>query len=439
MSKRILIPLVTLLLGATFAAPAGAARYVVVLDEGVDPDAVAAYHEGFAGVTVVHRYRHALNGYAAEVTPTALAALRADSRVAFVSADRVFRTTAQTLPTGINRIDGELSSALSGNGSGSVNVNVAVIDTGIDPSHPDLNVVGGKDCAPGVGFNDFNGHGSHVAGTIAAKDDGNGVVGVAPGANLYAVKVLNDAGVGLTTDIICGIDWVTSTRTDLNPANNIAVANMSIGGGGTDDNNCGNSNNDAYHRSICNSTAAGVTHVAAAGNDGVDFRHGGQLQQLGRARRRPEPHDCRAGRLHQLDVHARRVQHDLGNEHGLTACRRRGRALHRDWGVHRDPGADHLEAPDGRPELHDREPWLRIHEPGRPLLRLPDARVVLDGFGEAPLRRGLALSSSRRHRRASSGRPSPTRRRAESARQRRARGCRGGTRAQWPRRSPPCS
>jgi subtilisin len=272
MIKRTITVLAGVLLAAAFAAPAGAARYVVVLDEGVDPDAVAAYHEGFAGVSVVHRYRHALNGYAAEFTGDALAAVKADARVDFVSADRVFRTTAQTLPTGINRIDGELSSTASGNGAGSVNINVAVIDTGIDPSHPDLNVVGGKDCAPGVGFNDLNGHGSHVAGTIAARDNGIGVVGVAPGANLYAVKVLTDAGVGLTTDIICGIDWVTSTRTDLNPGNDIAVANMSLGGGGSDDNNCGNSNNDAYHRAICNSVNAGVVHVVAAGNDARDFR-----------------------------------------------------------------------------------------------------------------------------------------------------------------------
>src|ERR671915_52184 len=248
MFKHIGTVLAGVLLAAAFAAPAGAARYVVVLDEGVDPDAVAAYHEGFAGVSVVHRYRHALNGYAAEVsTPGSLAAVRADARVDFVSADRVFRTTAQTLPTGINRIDGELSSTASGNGSGSVNVNVAVIDTGIDLSHPDLNVVGQKTCVPGtLNANDLNGHGSHVAGTIAAKDDANGVVGVAPGARLYAVKVLTDAGVGLTTDIICG--------------------------GGTDDSNCGNSNNDAYHKAICNSTNAGVTHVVAAGNDSVDFR-----------------------------------------------------------------------------------------------------------------------------------------------------------------------
>ncbi len=270
--KRLLPFIATFFLAALFTSPALAARFVVVVEDGTDADAVAAYHEGFAGVSVVHRYHHALNGYAAEISPAALSAIQADNRVDFVSADRVFRTTAQTLPTGINRIDGELSSAASGNGSGSVNVNVAVIDTGIDPSHPDLNVVGGKGCAAGVGYTDGNGHGSHVAGTIAAKDDGNGVVGVVPGANLYAVKVLSDAGLGLTSDIICGIDWVTSTRTDANPSNNIAVANMSLGGGGTDDNNCGNSNNDAYHKAICNSTNAGVMHVVAAGNDGVDFR-----------------------------------------------------------------------------------------------------------------------------------------------------------------------
>ena len=96
---------------------------------------------------------------------------------------------------------------------------------------------------------------------------------MAPGARLWAVKVLTDAGVGLTSHIVCGIDWVTSTRTDLDPNNNIAVANMSLGGGGSDDGNCGNSNNDAEHRAICSAVQAGVTFVVAAGNDGVDFRN----------------------------------------------------------------------------------------------------------------------------------------------------------------------
>jgi subtilisin family serine protease len=273
--KRLPLVLALLVLAAVFAGQAGAAaagRYIVVLKDGANTGSVAAYHEGFAGADVTARYTHALDGYAATLSSAALAAVEADPRVDFVSVDRPVSIDAQTLPTGINRIDGEVSSTASGNGSGSVNVNVAVVDTGIDPTHPDLNVVGGKDCAPGIGYNDFNGHGSHVAGTIAAKDDGNGVVGVAPGARLWAVKVLTDAGVGLTSDIVCGIDWVTSTRTDLDPSNNIAVANMSLGGGGSDDGNCGNTNNDAEHKAICRAVQAGVTFVVAAGNDGVDFR-----------------------------------------------------------------------------------------------------------------------------------------------------------------------
>jgi subtilisin family serine protease len=266
----LVVAVTTALAGQAAAATAG--RYIVVLKDGTATGSVAAYHEGFAGADVTSRYTHALQGYAATLTPAALAAVKADPRVDFVSADRAVRSSAQSLPTGINRIDGELSSTASGNGSGSVNVNVAVVDTGIDPTHPDLNVVGGKDCAPGLGFTDLNGHGSHVAGTIAARDDGNGVVGVAPGARLWAVKVLTDAGVGLTSNIVCGIDWVTSTRTDLDPTNDIAVANMSLGGGGSDDGNCGNTNNDAEHRAICRAVQAGVTFVVAAGNDGVDFR-----------------------------------------------------------------------------------------------------------------------------------------------------------------------
>jgi subtilisin len=274
--KRIVLLLGLLASAAVLGSPASggpsAASYIVVLDKGASLNAVLSQHEALGGLTVEHTYGHAINGYAAKLSPAALSAVRADSRVAFVSPDRKVHATAQTLPTGINRIDADTSSTLSGDGTGSVNVNVAVIDTGIDSTHPDLNVVGGKGCAPGIGTTDGNGHGSHVSGTIAAKDDANGVVGVVPGARLYAVKVLSDGGVGLTSDIVCGIDWVTSTRTDLDPNNNIAVANMSLGGGGSDDGNCGRSNADAEHLAICNSVNAGVTYVVAAGNDGVDYR-----------------------------------------------------------------------------------------------------------------------------------------------------------------------
>ena len=275
MKRIFLLLLTTFVAVAAAGAPASGGsvtgRYIVVLKDSASLDAALSDHRALTGARIGYTYRHALNGYSATLPTAALAAIKADSRVAFVSPDREVHATAQSLPTGINRVDADTSSTLAGNGSGSVNINVAVIDTGINASHPDLNVVGGVDCAPGLGFEDGNGHGSHVAGTIAAKDDANGVVGVAPGARLYAVKVLTDAGAGLTSNIVCGIDWVTSTRTDLDPNNNIAVANMSLGGGGSDDGNCGNSNNDAEHRAICNSVNAGVTYVVAAGNDGVNF------------------------------------------------------------------------------------------------------------------------------------------------------------------------
>jgi subtilisin len=148
-----------------------------------------------------------------------------------------------------------------------VNTAVAIIDTGIDVDHPDLNVAGGRNCSTGRSFDDGNGHGTHVAGTVAGKDDASGVVGVAPGAQVYAVRVLNNAGSGSWSSVICGIDWVTANASSLG----IKVANMSLGGTGSDDGNCGNSNNDALHRAICNSVASGVTYVVAAGNSGANL------------------------------------------------------------------------------------------------------------------------------------------------------------------------
>ena len=95
--------------------------------------------------------------------------------------DRPVHATAQSLPTGVDRIEGDASSTASGDGTGSVDLDVAVIDTGIDLDHPELNVVGGKSClgtTKGGGGRPAsttgNGHGTHVAGTIGARDDGEG-------------------------------------------------------------------------------------------------------------------------------------------------------------------------------------------------------------------------------------------------------------------------
>ena len=244
-------------------------QYIVVLRDGTpDVPTVANEHARSHGAGLLHIDEHALRGYAATIPSARLAAIRADARVAFISEDRLVAATAQTLPTGIKRIDGELSDTASGNGLGSVDVDVAIIDTGIDLDHPDLNVVGGKNCVRGGSHDDGNGHGTHVAGTVGAKDNAAGVVGVAPGARLWAVRVLDNRGSGSWSGIICGINWVTDN------AGTIEVANMSLGGSGSDDTDGGNCLNtkDALHKAICSSVAAGVTYTVAAGNSSADAK-----------------------------------------------------------------------------------------------------------------------------------------------------------------------
>jgi len=229
------------------------------------------------GLGIGHVYQHALHGFSARVPQGRLNFLQSDPRVLsivpdqYVSIDKPCSTppcgggggggggSTQTIPTGIFRINGKLSSTHSGDGTGAVNIDVAVIDTGIY-AHTDLNVVGGTNCTTGKGYSDGNGHGTHVAGTIAAKDNNFGVVGVAPGARLWAVRVLNSAGSGTWASVICGIDYVTAH------ASTIKVANMSLGGSGS----AGSCNDGGLHEAICNSVNAGVTYVVAAGNESDD-------------------------------------------------------------------------------------------------------------------------------------------------------------------------
>ncbi|HSJ20382.1 MAG TPA: S8 family serine peptidase [Nocardioidaceae bacterium] len=269
----------TLLLGGSSLAanaavhgPAdlGAGSYVVVLKDSAPARTVASAHAELFGLDVGHVYTSALQGYSATMPASVAALVEAAPAVAWVQKDRPVATTAQTLPTGINRSNADASPTAKINGADErVDVDVAVIDTGVDLSHPDLNVyrAGAKNCSLGaVNANDLNGHGTHVAGTVGALDNTSGVVGMAPGARIWPVKVLTDAGTGLNSDVICGIDYVTAN------ADKIEVANMSLGGSGKDDGNCGNSNNDAMHRAICNSVAAGITYVVAAGNDAKDAK-----------------------------------------------------------------------------------------------------------------------------------------------------------------------
>ena len=234
--------------------------YIVTLVDGASPAGVANEHARNHNARVSHIYRYALRGYAARMSSTAAARVARDSRVRSVVADRVVWATgkppksappAQTTPTGVQRINGPR--AVSG-----ATVAVAVLDTGIDLDHPDLNVnrTLERNCTTERNTDDGNGHGTHVAGTIGAIDNEIGVVGVAPGFPVVPVKVLTRSGSGSWSSVICGIDWVTDN------ASNIKVANMSLGGSGSDI-GC---SDGGMHQAICESVAAGVTYAVAAGN-----------------------------------------------------------------------------------------------------------------------------------------------------------------------------
>ncbi|HEX2622047.1 MAG TPA: S8 family serine peptidase [Phototrophicaceae bacterium] len=267
---------VIFLMSISLVSPAAAAgsfqSYIVVYRDSVrGADFKTTQFEHNLGIVADFRYGAAIQGFAARLTPAQLKIIQSDPMVEFVSIDRpvyaigmVPVAGSDSVPTGVRRIGAGTTTTVHEAST----VNVAVIDTGIDLTHPDLNAVNGKNCVrQNRTANDDHGHGSHVAGTIAAKNNGSGVEGVAPGTKLYAVKVLNSAGSGTTSQVVCGIDWVTANAAALN----IKVANMSLGGGGSNDNNCGNTNNDAEHKAICRSVAAGVTYVIAAGNSGVNF------------------------------------------------------------------------------------------------------------------------------------------------------------------------
>jgi subtilisin len=245
---------------ASAAAPPG--DYIVTLRDGTDARAFAAAADARNGVDVAQVYTVALEGFAARLSGPARSQLAQDPAVRFISPSRTFKAAAQVLPTGVDRIEGDLSAAYASGSS--VSTPVAVLDTGVSPD-PDLNVQPiGFNCVGGAGWSDPNGHGTHVAGIIGARNDAAGVVGVAPGAPIHPVRVLNSSANGSDASVLCGIEWTATVGRALG----VKVANLSAGTFGSDDGNCGRTNGDPVHLAVCNATAAGVLFVASAGNSG---------------------------------------------------------------------------------------------------------------------------------------------------------------------------
>lgn len=156
----------------------------------------------------------------------------------------------QVTPLGVLRV-GAPTATSAGTG-----INVAIVDTGIDRNHSDLAVVEGYNAFDGTSnCQDDNGHGTHVAGTVAALDNAIDVRGVAPGASLYCVKVLNSQGQGSWSGVIDGLDWLWNEGQP-----RVQVVNMSLGGPGSD-------TDSEFRQAVARLRAAGVIVVVAAGND----------------------------------------------------------------------------------------------------------------------------------------------------------------------------
>jgi serine protease len=214
----------------------------------------------------VQRFQ-SVDGFAAELTDEQVEILRKSPSVAFIEADPVKRALevesdggfpstdaqarnrkGQTLPFGIDMVKAnQLWSLASG-----ATIRVAVIDSGIDPHHPDLaaNFRGGRDFVEDDDIpNDENGHGTHVAGTIGAVDNDFGVVGIAPNVELFSLRVLDEGGSGSTADVILAVDWAI--------AHDIDVLNLSLGS---------DASSVLEERAFERAQQAGILVFAASGN-----------------------------------------------------------------------------------------------------------------------------------------------------------------------------
>jgi len=238
-------------------------RYIVVLADVVQAQDQANLEDEMAatiGGELTHSYRHALKGFAARLSPAALALLSRDSRVRYIEQDGIAHAieTETSATWGIDRIDQRalpLSSTYTYNATGA-GVTVYIIDTGIRFDHAEFGgraSAGIDEVTTGGTAADCNGHGTHVSGTV-----GGATYGVAKAVKLVAVRVLDCTGSGSYSGVVAGVDWVTGQKNA-----NLSIpmaANMSLGGGIS----------QALDDAIARSTTAGVTYAVAAGNNGLN-------------------------------------------------------------------------------------------------------------------------------------------------------------------------
>lgn len=197
-------------------------------------------------------YEFAFDALTISADENARNGLRQRSDIRYVEPDGQMEALGQTLPYGVDRVDAEVAHTNGATGNGA---DIAIIDTGIDSTHPDLQANLGEGTAFVASedqplWQDDNGHGTHVAGIADAIDNSQGVVGVATEATLHAVKVLSGAGIGLTSDVAKGIEYTADQGWD--------VGNLSLGGDEA----------EVLKDAVEYASSKGVLLVGAAGNDG---------------------------------------------------------------------------------------------------------------------------------------------------------------------------
>lgn len=207
---------------------------------------------------ITHSYKY-IPAVAADLPEQAIENLKKNKNIAYIEPDLEVKALGETLPWGIEKIGAPQVHSSGNKGTG---VNVAIIDTGIDHTHPDLyeNYKGGYDFVNNDDDPmDDNGHGTHCAGIIAAVNNDIGVIGVAPEANLYALKILDSTGSGSSSNIIAAIDWAIATHDDGIDSNDIQIISMSLGS---------DSGTETLDSACTLAYEHGILLVAAAGNDG---------------------------------------------------------------------------------------------------------------------------------------------------------------------------
>jgi subtilisin family serine protease len=291
--------------GTTSADPT--TSVIVDVAPGTDPATIAAKYS----ITVKNVFADVFNGFSADLTGEQISKIGADAKVVAITEDRIIaRIDRGKLPSpapnknpgqppasipsqpsqnttpAIRRIGGPLSPTadIDGQDDRRVNADIAILDGGVDQYHPDLNVVGGYDCVPGPrgerGYYDRDGHGTFVAGLAAAIDNGIGIVGAAPGARIWAVRVADIFGGITDSALLCGLQYATRSK-------EIDVINLSLSGAGNVIAPCVGEQAkivdklrrqkrgtptqiDRIHEQICRAVGRGKTVVAAAGNDSAD-------------------------------------------------------------------------------------------------------------------------------------------------------------------------